>query len=268
MTPPHAGVLFDQGAEHFERLAPALWNPMGNAVVAAADISLGEHVLDACCGSGSSTVPAAQSTGAEGKVDAVDLSRGLLDLAAKKAEAMNLAAVNFVEADASSWTAETQYDAVLCCYGLFFLPDMAAGTRHFASLLRPGGRLALSTWDEGAHAPFAALLKEACTLERPELEKATVAGPIRNMEAIGSAAKLRSWLTGHGFAAAHVDRAPLEVPLDHSLAWSLVLGSGYRAMLPATPDALERVRMTFLDSLGDGFVLNANSLIAVAELEQ
>ena len=40
--------LFDDGAEHFERFAPALWNTMGNAVVAAADLHIGQSVLDAC----------------------------------------------------------------------------------------------------------------------------------------------------------------------------------------------------------------------------
>ncbi|GAB3532989.1 class I SAM-dependent methyltransferase [Arthrobacter tecti] len=260
----NVGSLFDDGAEHFERLAPALWNPMGNAVVAAADIHTGERVLDACCGSGASTIPAAQLVGPEGHVDAVDLSAGLLGLASSKASALSLESVTFTEADVSTWTGQAPYDAVLCCYGLFFLSDMVAGTRNLAEQLRSGGRLAVSTWQEGAHEPFAALLKEAAYAEQPQLAEAPAPKPTRQLEQIASSVKLTEFLDASGFASVEVHSAPQEIPLDADLAWSLVLGSGYRFLLPEDPDGRERVRERFIDSLGGHITLNANSLIAVA----
>lgn len=260
----NVGTLFDDGADHFERLAPALWNPMGNAVVAAADLQPGENVLDACCGSGSSTIPAAQSVVPLGHVDAVDLSRSLLDLAAAKAAALDIDAITFRHADVISWTGESPYDAVLCCYGLFFLNDMPAATRHLAGQLRSGGRLAVSTWQDGAHEPFATLLREACFEAQPHLRDAPIPLPVRQSEAISSAEKLAGFLTSCGFATVQVHDAPLAVPLDTDLAWSLVLGSGYRFLLPAEPVARERVRDRFLHSLNGDLTLNADSLIAVA----
>lgn len=260
----HAGEVFDRGAAVFERIAPALWNPMGNAVVAAADISLEERVLDACCGSGASTIPAAQSTGPGGLVDAVDLSAGLLALARDKAAAMSLDHVRFTRADIMQWQTDTPYDAVLCCYGLFFLPDMAGATVRLSGLLRPGGRLALSTWDDGAHEPFNRLLWESCVAERPELGTAPRPQAMTNVELLSSEPKLSRWLLDHGFDSVTVDRAPLDIPLDDDLAWSLVLGSGFRDLLPADAAAVARVRESFLTRIGDGFVFNADSLIAVA----
>ena len=53
--------IFDAGAGDFERMAPSLWNPMGNALVAAADVRLDESVLDACCGGGLAAPSAAAS---------------------------------------------------------------------------------------------------------------------------------------------------------------------------------------------------------------
>lgn len=258
------GNLFDDAAEHFERLAPALWNTMGNAVVAAADLHLGESVLDACCGSGASTIPAAQVVGPAGRVDAVDLSEELLALAAAKAGALDLNFINFAEADASLWTSEQPYDVVLCCYGLFFLPDMPAGTRHLVTQLRSGGKLAMSTWQEHAHEPFASLLREACFEEQPELREAPVPKPTRQMAEISSGDRLYAFLEAAGLASIEVHETPLEVPLDADLAWTLVLGTGYRFLLPPDAEGRERVRGRFLEKLGTDLTLNADSLIAVA----
>jgi ubiquinone/menaquinone biosynthesis C-methylase UbiE len=258
------GTLFDDGAEHFERLAPVLWNTMGNAVVAAADLRIGERVLDACCGSGASTIPAAQLVGPDGRIDAVDLSTELLALATAKAAALDLDTINFAEGDVSVWTSEQPYDAVLCCYGLFFLPDMAKATRHLASLLRSGGKLAISTWQEQAHEPFASILREVCLDEQPHLREAPVATPVLQAAAISSSEKLRAFLEAAGFVSIEVHEAPLEVPLDADLAWTLVLGTGYRFLLPPDAEGRERVRTRFLEELGDDPALNADSLIAVA----
>lgn len=258
------GNLFDDGAEHFERLAPALWNTMGNAVVAAADLHVGESVLDACCGSGASTIPAAQVVGPDGRIDAVDLSAELLALAAAKAAALNLDTINFAKADVSTWTSDAPYDAVLCCYGLFFLPDMAAGARHLASQLRSGGKLAMSAWQEHAHEPFSSLLREVCFEEQPQLRDAPVPQPIRQIAAISSVGKLHAFLEAAGFASVEVQEARLQIPLDSELAWTLVLGTGYRALLPSDAAGRERVRSRFLEELGDDPTFNADSLIAVA----
>ena len=258
------GNLFDDGAEHFERLAPVLWNTMGNAVVAAADLHVGESVLDACCGSGASSIPAAQVVGPDGRIDAVDLSAELLALAAAKAAALNLDTINFAQADASVWTSEQPYDVVLCGYGLFFLPDMAAGTAHLGSQLRSGGKLAMSTWAENAHEPFVSLFREVCFEEQPHLRDTPVPKPTRQITEISSVKKLQTFLEAAGFASIEVHETPLQVPLDADLAWTLVLGTGYRFLLPSDAAGRERVRSRFLEKLGKDLALNADSLIAVA----
>lgn len=258
------GTLFDDGAEHFERLAPPLWNVMGNAVAAAADLHVGERVFDACCGSGASTIPAAQIVGPAGHVDAVDLSKELLGLAAAKASALGIGSVSFSEADVMGWTAELPYDALLCCYGLFFLPDMAAGVRHFGELLRPGGRLAMSTWQSGSHELFASLLKDAALAGQPHLADMPEPKPVQQAAAIATPSKLQDYLLAQGFSSVEVREAPLQIPLDRDLAWSLVLGSGYRHLLPVDERERAGVQEQFLDSLGDSFTLNADTLIAVA----
>ena len=262
MSPRHASAMPDQGGEDFEMLAPALWNPIGNAVVAAADVLLGERVLDAWAGTGAGTIPAAQLCGPDGLVDAVDPSAAMLDLARGKAEALGLENIRFTVADPSAWQSEP-YDAVLCCYGIFLVPDMAGTTARMAGLLRPGGRFAMSTWDAGAFESFEAALLGALAAEQPGLQLHDRPAFAANWEKLASEEKLTAWLGSHGFTDTTVQAVPLSVPLEPAMAWSLVLGSGYRSVLPADAGLLAGVQDRFTAALGDSFVLNADSLVAV-----
>ena len=263
MPERHIGTVFDDGAADFERLAPPLWNPMGNALVAAADIALGDRVLDAGCGSGATTIPAAQFAGPDGVVDGVDLSARMLALAQAKADTLSLNNVHLAQADVTSWQPDAPYDAVISAYSVFFLPDMDAGAAHLVSLLRSGGRFAVSSWAEGSWEPFRELLWKACLQERPELS--TLPQPsIGNAERLHTPEKLESWLTSLGLAEITVTPTPGQVQLSPSLAWSLVLGGGFRTLLPVDPAAQKRVRAAFLAELGEDFDLNTDTLIATA----
>ncbi|WP_404320468.1 class I SAM-dependent methyltransferase [Arthrobacter luteolus] len=254
---------FNAGALDFERLAPSLWNPMGNALVAAADVSMGESVLDACSGGGAITVPAAQSAGPEAVVDAVDLSAELLEVAAAKAQTLSLENASFHVSDVLSWQPVTEYDVVLCGYAVFFLPDMDAGLRHLVSLLRSGGRLALSTWAEGALTEFTSALFRHCAAEGVELPEAS-GGSRDNMLSINTPEKATDRLQSAGLTGVKAVHTPVPVALSQDLAWALVMGSPLRQLLPADPGAAERVRTAFLAELGEEYTLNADTLIVTA----
>ena len=254
---------FNAGARDFERMAPSLWNPMGNALVAAADVRMGESVLDAGCGGGAITLPAAQSAGPGAIVDAVDLSSELLEVAAGKAQTLSLENVAFHNADVLTWQPETQYDVVLCGYAVFFLPDMDAGTAHLISLLRSGGRLAVSTWADGALTDFTSALFRHCTAEGMELPEAS-GGSQDNMLRINTAEKAAAWLQSLGLTDVKAVQTAAPVALNQDLAWALVMGSPLRQLLPADPDAAARVRSAFLEELGEDYTLNADTLIVTA----
>ena len=87
MSARDPGLAFTDGALQFEAWSDKLWDPMGRDVVAAAKLLPGEKVLDACCGTGAATIPAALAVGPGGAVDGVDLSTGLLRIQSSKARA-------------------------------------------------------------------------------------------------------------------------------------------------------------------------------------
>ncbi|MET8863801.1 class I SAM-dependent methyltransferase [Nonomuraea sp. NPDC004580] len=160
MTSAGIAAVFDTAATQYAAVSPLLWNPIGEATVATAGIRSGERVLDVCCGTGASAVPAARAAGPHGQVDAIDLAAGLLAHGRHRAAAEGLRNVRFVQADAATWQ-DRPYDVVQCVHGVSFLPDMDVSVTRLAGLLRPGGRLAITTWAQGAMEDFGRLFAEA-----------------------------------------------------------------------------------------------------------
>ena len=102
-----------------------------------------------CCGTGSSAIPAAELVlvGPSGFVIGIDLADRLLALAREKTRRRGLQNIAFRAADmlGLDYPAES-FDAVVCVFGIFFVPDMAAAVRQLWRLVRPGGQFAITTF--------------------------------------------------------------------------------------------------------------------------
>ncbi|MFE0253476.1 class I SAM-dependent methyltransferase [Streptomyces sp. NPDC059010] len=95
-------------------------------------------VLDLGCGTGSLSLLAAEQGH---RVTGVDRSPAMVDLARAKLAGRDAA---FLVGDAAAPpVGEERYDVVLVRHVLWTLPDPARVLRHWAGLLRPGGRLVL-----------------------------------------------------------------------------------------------------------------------------
>src|SRR6266403_5012356 len=85
----------------------------------------GNRVLDIATGSGEPALTAARAVGQSGRVVAVDMSPGMLAIARERVEAAGLKNVELVESDAESLNLDAHsFDAVLCRWGLMFMPDL------------------------------------------------------------------------------------------------------------------------------------------------
>ena len=266
ITSRDPGLAFTDGALQFEAWSEALWDPAARTVVRTAALQPGEKVLDACCGSGAATLPAALAVGPEGSVDGVDLSSGLLALAGKKLAEAQILNATLTHADVTAWRGHRTFDAVLCSYSIFFFNQMADGVQHLASMLRPGGRMVLNTWVRGALSPLTELILQAAITERPRLAE-VVPLANQNMDLISAPEAFADWLTGCGLESVQVSMHPLTLRVDAEMAWALVMGSGWRTLLPRDPEAISRVRQEFLGSvraLGDTVEFNSDTLVAEA----
>ncbi len=103
----------------------------------------GERVLDAACGSGNLTIPAARS-GAT--VTGLDLVPELLELARTWAAHEHLT-VGFDEGNAESLPyADGAFETVLSMFGVMFAARPERVAAELARVTRRGGRVALATW--------------------------------------------------------------------------------------------------------------------------
>jgi len=104
-------------------------------------------VLDVACGTGVVTRAAAERVASGGRVAGIDLNPGMIAVARSLPPTAG-AAIEWHEASALALPfADSGFDVVLCQQGLQFFPDKALALREMRRVLRPGGRLALSVWN-------------------------------------------------------------------------------------------------------------------------
>jgi len=146
MPDPRPDDLKDTAASTYAAAADTFDNPLlfwdrfGRGTIDRLGLSAGLQVLDACCGTGASALPAARAVGPAGHVVGVDVAAPALALARAKAVRQGLANVEFVESDIEhTGLVPESFDVVICVFGIFFLPDMVAGLRELWRLVRPGG---------------------------------------------------------------------------------------------------------------------------------
>jgi SAM-dependent methyltransferase len=143
----------------------------------AAGIGRGDRVLDIGCGSGAIACAAARAV-ADGGVLGVDLSTGLLDLARRRAEAEGVTNVEFIRTDAQAHPFEPgSFDIAVSRTGAMFFGDPVAGFQNIARALRPGGRLALLTWQPVSDNGWLMAIREALALGRELREPTAYSGP-------------------------------------------------------------------------------------------
>jgi ubiquinone/menaquinone biosynthesis C-methylase UbiE len=148
-----------------EFLVPAVFGPFAEDLVGRAGLERGMFVLDVACGTGALSRAAARRIGPTGQVLGVDISPGMLAVAAAQPAAPGAAPIAWAEtsADELPRTAR-QFDAVLCQQGLQFFADRHAALRAMSAAAAPGGRVALATWTEPEEAVAFAALAEALDL--------------------------------------------------------------------------------------------------------
>ena len=116
-------------------------------LVELAGVEPGSRVLDVACGYGEPALTAAKKVGPEGTVVATDISSEMLAYGRERAAAARLDNIEFMESDASAlnFPAES-FDAAVSRWGIIFEPDGEGTAARVRGFLKPGARMAISSW--------------------------------------------------------------------------------------------------------------------------
>ena len=166
-----ASASFTDPQYYNDCMGPILLDPF------AADLvqRLPEHppgeVLEIACGTGIVTRRLRERLSPSLRLVATDLSKTMLDYARAKLD--DRKGIEWREADALKLPFEdNEFGAVVCGFGLMFVPDRQAAFREARRVLADGGLLLFSVWDrieENVHALVNAALLEAMFPGDPEM---------------------------------------------------------------------------------------------------
>ncbi|GAB3859019.1 hypothetical protein GCM10028801_19780 [Nocardioides maradonensis] len=241
-------ALFDTVAADYDNNGVAYFGPIADQLIEAAAPTAGERAVDLGCGSGVVTSRLADAVGTTGSVLAVDNSPAMV--ARTAALLADRPQVQVIRGDAGAPDVpEGSVDLVTASLVIFFLPDPWAAISRWMGLVRPGGRVALTTF--GTTAPDWAKAEALLRPFMPAFDPRVVGpdGPF------ASDANMERFLLDAG--ADRVVTTPFRVPavfddLDHWVRWSRSVGQRaawdrmspdqVEATIAAAADALEPTR--------------------------
>src|SRR6266480_1513686 len=126
-------------------------------LVEMAGVKPGDRVLDVAAGYGEPSLTAARKTGAGGSIVATDISAEMLAFGRERAASEGVENIEFVQSDAASldFPAES-FDAAVSRWGIIFEPDGEGAAARVRGFLKPGSRMAISSWGAPERVPMIA----------------------------------------------------------------------------------------------------------------
>jgi ubiquinone/menaquinone biosynthesis C-methylase UbiE len=203
-----------------------------------------EEVLDVACGTGNASLAVAPML-SHGRVTAVDFSSGMLAQARRKAAEAKLANIEFREGDMQSLDFRDRFDVAVCSFGIFFVSDMETQLAHIASTVKPGGRVAITSFAEGYFSPYKELLFERAA-------RYGVPNPPQGWKRISQEEGCRQLFASAGLNNVRVEEKNMGYYLESAGDWwNIVWNAGLRRFVTQiVPEDRERFKAEHLEEVG------------------
>ena len=228
----------NNAAENYEKyFVPVIGGPFALDLVNEAGLRPTERVLDVGCGTGTIARLAAERVGLNGRVSALDVNAAMLTVARSLPSAIP---IKWYETAAESVPLpDASFDVVFCQIALQFVADKVAALREMHRVLRPGGRLLISTPIPNAF--FDVLDREIAHHVNQE-----AAAFVHAVFSLNDPAEMRDLLVAAGFQVPKLrnHRKQLHLPPARDFMWQYIYCTPLMALLPQAGNeqtqALER----------------------------
>ncbi|BDG05718.1 class I SAM-dependent methyltransferase [Anaeromyxobacter oryzae] len=257
----------------WHRWGPTLENWFAEVTATMLDlagITHGDRVLDIAAGAGEPALSAAERVGASGYVLATDLSENIIAFARQTAEQRGMRNFETRVMDGENPDLPgASFDAILCRYGLMYMPDRHRALSEWYRVLRPTGRVVVAVYtapekNDWGSTPLS-VIRGRAQLPPPAPGQP---GPF----SLGADGVLRDALdrAGFGNVVTRVVSTPLRMPsARHCIRFQRESFGGFNHMMAHLStqeresiwDEVEEVMKRYESP--DGFVAPCESLVAV-----
>jgi SAM-dependent methyltransferase len=223
-------------------------------------------VLELACGTGIVTRRLRQRLDPSTRLVATDLSEAMLDFA--RAKLTGCTGIEWRQADAASLPfGAAQFGAVVCAFGIMFVPDRRAAISEARRVLEKGGILLFSVWDRIEHNRHVALTAAIMEDLFPGDEKLS----FRRLYDMYDPTLLRTLLGEAAFHEMRIERKQVEIHgvSARSIATGLIRGSPRSLLIErrgaSLDEVVERVTAALEKAAGGAaYRGTANAVIAEA----
>jgi len=149
-----ASVTFSGPQYYDDCVGPVWFDPFAADLVQRFPERPAGDVLEIACGTGLVTRRLRERLSPSVRLVATDLSKAMLDYARAKLDGAE--GIEWREADALKLPFDDgAFAAVVCGFGIMFVPDRQAALREARRVLAPGGLLLFNVWDRIEENPHA-----------------------------------------------------------------------------------------------------------------
>jgi len=209
--------LWERMARPWERRRKLTWKStrkVSDWLVDQVDPKPGQTLLELAAGTGETGFLAASRLGEEGRLISSDFSPQMVQGAEHVAKELGISNAEFRVLDAERIELDdASVDAVLCRYSYMLLSEPLQALRETRRVLRPGGRVAFSTWGEPRRNPWMTF-SAGLLIDRGLMEPSASDGP--GMFAMPGAETITPLLTEAGFGEVEVEEMELSWRFDGS----------------------------------------------------
>jgi ubiquinone/menaquinone biosynthesis C-methylase UbiE len=255
---------FNEASAGYDRAAMRFFDNSAEELARALPLRGSERVLDAATGTGKVALALARRL-KDGEVTGIDLSEGMLALAAKKAREAGLTNVSFLQADVDAVELPSGFDGLTCGFAVHFWPDMEKSLSRLAGLVRKGGFVGITSFAKGSFEPHSKVVLKKFADFGVKLPESYA------LERLDHPDKVAALYKAVGLKDPVCHRVQVGYDLEGAGDWwDLVRYSGYRAFLnQLSPGQAARYMSEFLEEIeasagGKPISLNVEIITAVA----